>query len=208
MPFTRKAFQIIPHIDEPLIADIGCGTGVVTLELAALSNGSVIGIDIDRIALGRLEQRIKKAGLGGRVKAVNCSMSDLKFDANSLDIMWSEGAIFVVGFEGGLKLWRCFIRPGGFLVVHARIIEIEKRTGMIPELGYHLFNKFIVPKEAWCDLYYGPLETHVELLKQQRGHDVRSMASLNTIQEEIDEFKRNPEYHGSVFYICRKTGGG
>ncbi len=207
LPFTRKAFRIIPRLSEPTILDIGCGSGVVTLELAALSNGRVTGVDIDNVALARLERRIEKAGLSTRVKTINCSMDEMKFGANSFDIVWSEGAIFVIGFDKGLVQWRSFVRPDGFLVVHARKIEIEKRVGMIPEFGYSLLNKFLVPKDAWWNLYYEPLEKHINLLRQRYQDDACKMVSLNTVQKEIDEFKQNPKYHGSVFYVCQKAGG-
>lgn len=39
LKYTRKAFESIPEMDKPRILDIGCGTGMPTLELAKLSNG-------------------------------------------------------------------------------------------------------------------------------------------------------------------------
>jgi ubiquinone/menaquinone biosynthesis C-methylase UbiE len=206
LPFTRKAFRMIPRLDRPAIVDIGCGSGVVTLELAALTNGRITGVDIDKTALKSLERRFERAGLSARVETINCSMNDLKFAVNSFDIVWSEGSIFVIGFEQGLAQWRRFIRPDRFLVLHARKIEIEKRVRMISELGYNLLSKFLVPKDAWWNLYYGPLEKRVNLLQNRCKDDACNLSSLNTIQKEIDEFKRNPEYHGSVFYVCQKAG--
>ena len=47
LQYTRMAFESIPRIDNPRILDIGCGTGMPTLELAKLSNGKITGIDID-----------------------------------------------------------------------------------------------------------------------------------------------------------------
>jgi len=47
LKYTRKAFQMLPKMDKPCILDIGCGTGLTTIELARLSDGEIIGIDID-----------------------------------------------------------------------------------------------------------------------------------------------------------------
>lgn len=207
LPFTRKAFGMIPRLEKPAIIDIGCGSGIVTVELALLSNGKVIGVDIDQTALEHLKRRVEKAGLKDRVETVNCSMHDLKFAADSFDIVWSEGAIFVIGFERGLRQWRRFIRPGGFLVVHARKIEINERSRMIPELNYRLTGRFLVPKEAWANEYYGPLEKRLDSVRQRYKDSASTLTFLSTVQQEIEEFKQNPEYHGSVFYVCQKYGG-
>ena len=62
LKYTRKAFRILPQMDKPRILDIGCGSGVPTLELARLSHGEVMGIDIDQPALDEFAGKIKKAG--------------------------------------------------------------------------------------------------------------------------------------------------
>lgn len=207
LPFTRKAYRMIPRLSEPAIVDIGCGSGVVTVELALLSNGTVVGVDIDQTGLERLRCRAEESGLKNRVETVNCSMHDMKFAADSFDIVWSEGSIFVIGFERGLAQWRRFVRPGGFLVVHARKIEIDRRVSMISELNYRLVGKFLVPEDAWVNQYYGPLEKRVDALRQKYSDHAGVLALLKTVQREIEEFKQNPEYHGSMFYICQKPGG-
>ena len=61
--YTRKAFQMLPALETPRILDIGCGSGLPTLELAKLSNGEVIGIDIDQAQLDKLNRKIEEEGL-------------------------------------------------------------------------------------------------------------------------------------------------
>ena len=93
LQYTRKAFKMLPELQKPRILDIGCGTGVVTLELARLSNGRVVGIDTDQAALDKLNVKIEQARLLDRIKTLNCSMRDMRFRDGSFDIIWSEGAI-------------------------------------------------------------------------------------------------------------------
>jgi len=116
--YTKKAFKMIPYVDKPKILDIGCGTGVPTLELAILSGGKVIGLDINQESLNDLERKAKQFNLSNRVKTIKCSMFEMNFPDEYFDIIWSEGAIFLIGFKKALKGWRKFIRLEGFLVIH------------------------------------------------------------------------------------------
>jgi len=97
---------------------IGCGSGVPTMELAKLSDGEIIGIDIDQELLDILSKKIEEEGLTNRVKAVKCSLLDIKFPDNSFDVIWAEGSITSLGVEKSLKKWNRLIKPEGFLVVH------------------------------------------------------------------------------------------
>ena len=85
--YTIKAFQKLPKLEKPRILDIGCGSGVPTIELAKLSDGEVIGIDIDQELLDLLSKKIEQEGLTDRVKAIKCSLLDIKFPDNSFDIV-------------------------------------------------------------------------------------------------------------------------
>ena len=75
--YSRKALRMIPVIERPRIIDIGCGSGVSTIELARLTDGEITGLDIDQTALDRLNSKIKKAGLSDRFKTLNCSLLDM-----------------------------------------------------------------------------------------------------------------------------------
>jgi len=124
--YTRKAFHVLPELDKPQILDVGCGSGVPTMELASLSNGQIIGLDINQLLLDRLTRKIEKAGLSSRVKTLKCSMLDMDFPDGSFDIIWAEGSISIIGFKRGLEDWRRFLRPNGFLVVHDEIGNITE----------------------------------------------------------------------------------
>ena len=119
--FTRKAFQMLPDLDDPRILDVGCGQGGPTLELTRLSGGQVTGLDIDQSALDELTRRADEEGLSDRVQVVHGSMFDMDFADESFDVIWSEGSMHILGFERALGEWRRFIRPSGFLVVHEMI---------------------------------------------------------------------------------------
>ena len=103
LKYLRKAFQLLPSLKNPCILDIGCGSGVPTLELATLSEGEIIGIDIDPFFLDIFKHRIEERNLSSRVKARNCSLFEIDYPDESFDLLWAEGSIAIIGFKKGLK---------------------------------------------------------------------------------------------------------
>ena len=202
--YTRKAFHMLPKLDKPRILDVGCGSGVPTMELARLSKGQIIGLDINQPLLDRLERKIKKAGLSDRVKTVKCSILDMDFPDESLDIIWSEGSIWIIGFERGLKEWRRFLKPNGFLVVHDETGNITEKLGLVSSCGYDLLEYFILGEDTWRIEYYAPLEKRINEIRTQHADDPETLATLDHDQREIDMFKKNPGRCESVFFIIQK----
>jgi len=223
--YTRKAFQILPKLDSPRILDIGCGQGGPTLELARLSQGEIIGIDINQTSLDRFAKKIEKAGLSGCVKIVNCSMFDMDFPDESFDIIWSEGSIFIIGFERGLKEWRQLLKTGGFLVVHEtvwlrpnppheiydywkhsypEIKTVEENLEYISGCGYYLMEYFKLPENAWWTVYYRPLEKRIEKLRIKYNNYPETLEMLDKEQLEIDMYKKYYQWYGSAFFVMQK----
>lgn len=44
-------------------------------------------------------------------------MTELPFETNSLDAIWSEGAIYNISFENGIKTFAPFLKSGATLAV-------------------------------------------------------------------------------------------
>ena len=223
--YTRKAFEMLPPLPQPRILDIGCGPGGPTMELARISGGSVIGLDNHQPYLDMLEEKIEEAGLSERVKAINGSLFAMDFPEGSFDILWSEGSIYIIGFEKGLDEWRKFIKPHGFLVVHEMtwlkfdppkeisdywkkmypgITTIPHNLEIIPQCGYDVLGHFPLPEEAWWEEYYHPLEERLKTLREKYQNDPEALKICDTEQEEIDLYRKYSEWYGSVFYVMQK----
>ena len=202
--YTRKAYLMLPELDKPRILDIGCGSGVPTIELARLSNGQIVGLEIDQALLNKLMRKIEKAGLSDRIKTVRCSMFELDFPDESFDIIWSEGSIFKIGFEKGLKEWRRFLKPNGFLVVHDEITNTKKKLKYIPNCGYKLLGHFLISEDIWWAEYCRPLEKRINDVRKKYINESRALLELDNEQQEIDMFKKNPKSNRSIFYIMQK----
>lgn len=116
---TRLALRLagLLEMDSPRIADIGCGSGAASLLLAEELNASVVAVDLARAFLDQLEESAKKQGCAARIETRCESMDALSFGEASLDAIWSEGAIYNIGFEKGVRAWRKFLKPLGVLVV-------------------------------------------------------------------------------------------
>ncbi|MFX0123349.1 MAG: class I SAM-dependent methyltransferase [Candidatus Hodarchaeota archaeon] len=200
--YTRKAFHMLPELVKPRILDIGCGSGVPTIELAKLCNGEVIGIDIDQSCLDKLNNKIKAEGLTNRVKAINCSLFEIKFPNESFDILWTEGAITNIGFENGLKDWRRLLKSNGFLVVHDDTKDMEKKISLIPSCGYKLLSHFTLPEEAWWKDYYKLLENRLNELRLKKKTNPAALKMLQEYQNELERVKSMNV--NSVFFILQK----
>jgi len=223
--YTRKAFQMLPRLDKPYILDVGCGPGGPTMELARLSQGNVIGMDIHQPYLDELTKKIERAGLSDRIKAMNGSIFEMDFPEESFDIIWAEGSIYIIGFEKGLKEWRRFIKPNGFLVVHEMtwlrpnppqeicdywkkfypgISTVPENLEQISVCGYGHIGHFTLPEDAWWIEYYGPLETRILELRKKYFNQPDALAVLDKEQQEIDMYKKYDKWYGSVFFVMQK----
>jgi ubiquinone/menaquinone biosynthesis C-methylase UbiE len=229
LKFTRTAFHMIPKLHRPRILDVGCGEGGPTVELAKLSNGEVIGLDIHQPSLDRLAIRIEEARLSDRVHVVKGSMLKMDFPDESFDIIWSEGSIHIIGFERGLDEWRRFIKPKGFLVVHEGtwprpeppqelcehwqgryrgIGTASEYIDAISSRGYKLVGHFTLPENVWWVEYFSPLKERIRALREKYMEDCEALAVLDREEREVDMFKKYPGWYGSAFFVMQKVPRG
>ncbi len=99
------------------IADIGCGTGDSTILLAKELDAEITAVDILQEFLDELQSRANDHGVADKITTLNCSMDALPFTAREFDVIWSEGAIYNMGFEAGISAWSRFLKTGGTLIV-------------------------------------------------------------------------------------------
>jgi len=95
--YTRAAFEMLPSLDNPHILDVGCGSGIPTLELLRLSNGRITALDIDQRMLDKLRDKAEAQGLSDRITILKVSIPGMDFTDESFDVIWAEGSIAVIG---------------------------------------------------------------------------------------------------------------
>jgi ubiquinone/menaquinone biosynthesis C-methylase UbiE len=223
--YTRKAYHLIQSLPpQPHILDVGCGAGMQTLELARISNGKVTAVDNYRPFLDELRKHAKSKGLDEKIETVNGSMFELPLAKNSFDIIWSEGAIYTIGFEKGLCEWKPLIKCGAYLVAseltwvrpnmpnevctylegeYSAIKDIEGNREIIRQADYNEVGSFVLPKSGWWDDFYRPLQRHLNLLKPKYIGNHEATTALDTIQLEIDMYEKYSRYYSYVFYLMQ-----
>jgi SAM-dependent methyltransferase len=219
---TRQAFIMLPDLPAaPRILDIGCGPGAQTLVLAQASGGMVTAVDTHQPFLDDLTRRAAQTGLAERVRPLNASMFDLDF-AEPFDLIWSEGAIYIIGFERGLRDWRKLLKPGGFVAVtelswlkpdppteatafwqeaYPEMATIAENLARLTAAGYRALGHFVLPESDWWDHYYNPMAARIAMLRQRYGGSVAAQRALDAEQAEIDLYRRFSAWYGYLFYV-------
>jgi SAM-dependent methyltransferase len=223
--YMARAFRMLHTPEDPHILDIGCGRGGPTLELARLSGGRIIAIDVNQSFLDELTVKAGKAGLSDRITVMNRSMFAMDFENESFDIIWSEGSIFVIGFERGIREWKRFLRPTGFVVAHdmvwlrpdppheirdywekiypgiSEVTTIIKRVG---DRDYKLIGHFTLPEDVWWKEYYRPLEKRIQKLRKKYAGSSCACAVLDKEQHHVELYKKYSTWYGSAYFIMQK----
>ncbi len=223
---TRRAYSMVQLPPHPQILDVGCGPGMQTLELARLSDGSITALDYNKDFLTELEGRATAENVADRIKTVQGSMFSLPFRAESFDLIWSEGAIFIIGFKEGLTKWRPLLKDSGHIAVShlswlkedvpekprkfwseafPQITSVEENLKILKETGYEAVCNFTLPESAWWDDYYEPFEKKLSPLREKYKGDSAALARIEKTQREIDLYRNYSDYYGYVFYIAKKA---
>lgn len=209
----------------PRVLDLGCGTGPQTMVLARHFDGPILAVDHHQPNLDALRRRAEAEGLGGRIATCLHDMNTLELDDGSFDVVWSEGALFCMGFREGLGKCRPWLAEGGFLAVtelcwlrpdppaecrrfiegaYPVITDLDGNLGAMKACGYTVLDHFVLPESAWVDEFYDPLERRLQTLRGQCAGDVEKLQMIELIQREVDVYRKYPGYYGYIFYILRR----
>ncbi len=88
-----------------------------TIQLAKELDTEITAVDFLSEFLEELQTRATDHGVADKITTLSCSMDALPFADEEFDVIWSEGAIYNMGFEAGVSAWRRFLKPGGKLIV-------------------------------------------------------------------------------------------
>ena len=122
------------------VADIGAGSGLLTVHLAraVAPNGKVIATDMNKEVLGMLERRLTRAGLANVVEGRAVDPDKPGLEAGQYDaILLSEVDHFFTDPVQWLKDVEPALKPGGRIVIANRIhhraqaMDAAQKAGLV-----------------------------------------------------------------------------
>ena len=202
----------------------GPGSPEVTLKaLSFIDNLTDKSLIADLIE--RFNKNAEKPNLQNRVKGIVGSMDDLSFEKDSLDLIWSEGAIYNIGFERGLKEWRNYLKPGGYLAVsesvwftdqrpaeihdfwmsaYTEIDTVPNKVAQIQKAGYIPVATFILPENCWIEHYFAPQAKAEEIFRRKHAGSRIVEELITSNHHEAELYSKYKAYYGYAFFIAKK----
>ncbi|MHB8781352.1 MAG: SAM-dependent methyltransferase [Candidatus Geothermincolia bacterium] len=228
---TRRALESVlkatghSRQEQLRILDLGCGNGGQTVQLALATAGRITALDNHAPYLEELERRAGEAGVGGRIQTVLGDMRSLDLELGAWDVVWCEGALFVIGFREGLGVCRDLLAPGGgaavsevswfvpdppeecrafFVEVYPEMATVRKNREAIETAGLCSVDEFTFPEASWWESYYRPIRPVLERYSVEWAGDAERMAFIETMEMEAEMYRKYSRYYGNVFFVMTR----
>lgn len=223
---TLRALSLAgPLPQTPDILDIGCGPGAQTLCLARATGGRITAVDTCQPFLEDLAARAAAAGLSEKIIPRNQSMSELTDPDGSYDLVWSEAAVYNMGFDAGLRAWRRLLRSGGVLGVsecvwltdtppeaarafwaseYPAMTSVEENLVLLARSGYRLLGHFVLPASDWMDGYYLHIRARLAALLPLHAGDPGAEEVFAMEESEIRMYEDHGDSYGYAFFVARR----
>ena len=222
---TNKAYQYVkPYLRNPKILDIGCGNGKQTIDLLKISDGTITAVDNYPFFINELNETLTREKLNHRAVAEVGDMFNLKYEDESFDLIWCEGAIYNIGFEKGLREFKRFLKPNGFICVSEASWFVDKPSGEVFEFwnkyypaitsinnnlaaaesaGHKNIAHFKFPESDWLDEYYKYLSQSLDKLRGKYKNNPEALKLFDAGQYEIEIYNKYSEEYGYLFFIMQ-----
>ena len=196
-----------------------------TMDLAELyPDSSITGLDYYETFLDQLEESCRQRKIENIITCRG-SMTELPFKPDTFDLIWSEGAIYIMGFEEGLKEWRRFLKKDGCIAVteltwltgnrpdeirkywfdnYPDMKDIRENLEIIEKTGYRIQGVYVLPAADWTENYYNPL---LENMQKEVGRPLTE-GQMNCLGSEYLEMQMQKDYPSCfsyVFYVMQKA---
>ncbi len=221
---TLNVLRLLPKQHFRVIVDAGCGTGRQTLVLAKELGTLVHAVDSYEPGLHHLTRRAGAAGVERLIQTHCMDMKDIPGAFRHIDLLWSEGAAYNIGFTNALTVWAPAINEGGFAAVsevswlreqvpdavrefwsseYPDIRSIQQNVAAAEKAGYRVLNTYTLPRETWVEGYYDILGPRARALVDHPDSSVRKFAA--EILREIEVFDASEDSYGYVFYVLQRA---
>ena len=220
---TQEALKRLGKLPKPVrVIDLGCGSGASTLVLARELQSPVVAYDQHAPFLEALAANAEQEGLKSLISARQGDFTQLDELQCSYDLIWSEGAAYLAGFERALSLWRPLLAPGGKVALseltwlvdmpsdEPRAFWKKAYPGMTNQegnchsaerVGFRVLDTFTLPTEDWWNEYYRPLRRRIAAFRANHTVPRTIEAILAETEREMDMVERYSNEFGYLFYL-------
>jgi cyclopropane fatty-acyl-phospholipid synthase-like methyltransferase len=220
---TAYVLSLLPRQAFELVVDVGCGTGRHTLVLAEKLKTLVHAVDLYDFFLDDLMEKAQLRNLDPFIQTHCLDMEDLSETFQNIDLLWSEGSAYSIGFSHALNSWRKIINPEGFLVVseltwltdkrpnraqtffqfeYPAMQSVEENLAVCEKAGYKVLQTHTLSRHGWKE-YYDPLKQRAQTLQSHEDPSVREFAQ--GMLEEIAVFEECGDRYGYVFFVLQPS---
>lgn len=219
--FSRNILsKLSPLPLKPRIVDLGCGSGAGALLLAQHYQSTVMAVDASSVFINELLDRAKQSSLDHLVIPIQGDMARLDWSVGSVDLLWSEGAAYNLGFEQALQIWRPLLADRGIAVLS----ELSWFTDHVPEpavaywqnaypgmgteaenidranrSGFSVISTHRLPRQAWWANYYHPLMERMQQIKITPS----TQSVIRETEAEMQLFEKFSDFYGYTFYLLQ-----
>ncbi len=223
---AARAFRLCEELPQsPAILDLGCGVGGQTLQLAEMTQGSIVAIDSHPPSIERLRAVVAERRLSHRVSAIVGDLATPGQPPGSFDLIWSEGALYSIGLRNALDGCHRLLRPGGYLAFTDAVWRkenpppavrnsfdldyptmgwLDDDVAAIRDCGFELVGHFTLPEEAWWDDFYTPMEARIAELRGKYANDAEASRILDQLAEEPGMHRRYSDFYDYEFFVARR----
>ncbi len=221
---TLELLDSLPRRDFTTIVDAGCGTGRSALVLARALGRTIHALDLFDGFLDELRGHATAAGLAPLVDARCMSMADIPDVFPHVDLLWSEGAAYSIGFDNALRTWRPALAPDGILVASelywtredvpdeareffaAEYPDIRSEADLraaAEAAGYRILGTRALEDRFWREEFYDELLPRATALSAHEDENVARVA--RGMVREIEIYTRTNASYGYLFLILQPT---
>ncbi len=222
---TKRAYDMCKGVPEkPSILEIGCGSGGATMALACISDGTIIATDVYQPFYARVTEKAESMGVSDRVTVMKRDMADLDFKPEAFDLIWCEGAAYIMGVDKALAYWKQFLKPGGCLVIsdvvwltddapdevkafwagaYSVMRFAEGNIAAAEAVGYESLGHFTISDDCWA-AFYDDVARRLDEVEGQYGSDPDGRIIIDLARREERLYRTYPGMYGNEFHVFRK----
>ena len=187
------------------VLDLACGPGADTVELAQrLPAARIEAVEQVRHFVEAAQRATARFG-----DRVTVRQGDMRAVTGQHDLIWCMGAVYFLGIEAALPLWRPALAPGGHLAFTEPVLvetpasataaafwgdhpvgDAGAIAGRVAAAGYRTLATRLLTGAPWED-YYAPLERRIAALRP--GASAALTQVLDEAEREVTLWRRAPD---------------